>query len=427
MPQLFNDLNSQFENLTFVGELRTPMMQRSPFPDSAMRRCRRLPLLRLTLALVLGTTLAACDRAPPAPAAGPGAAGGPPPVTVADAIVREIQEADEFAGRLEATQQVEVRARVAGYLQSIHFKPGTEVKAGDLLFVIDPRPLQAKLAEAEAAAANTRAQLDLAKIELERQRQMLPDRATSKREYDAAASLVATLGAALRANEAAIDAVKVDLGYTRITSPIDGRVGKDERTIGNLVQGDAPDSPLLTTVVALDPIYATFEADESAFLKYIGAARDQSLKVEVGLANEEGTPHAAELAFIDNQLDPASGTVRMRALLPNPDRRFTPGLYARVKLSDSATPRRAVLIADRAIGTDQSKRFVLVLDKDNVAQYREVTLGRVYDGLRVIEKGLEAGETIVVNGLQRVRPGSPVTPKKADMLQSVSAPAPDAG
>lgn len=382
---------------------------------------------RLTLAAVLAIPLAACDRAPPPGAAAPGAAGGPPPVTVAAAIEREVQEVDEFAGRIEATQQVEVRARVNGYLESIHFEPGSDVQAGDLLFVIDPKPLQARLAEAEAAAANTQAQLDLARIELERQQQMLPDRATSKREYDAAAALVATLTAARRANQAAVDAVKVDLGYTRITSPIDGRVGKDERTIGNLVQGDAPDSPLLTTVVALDPVYATFEADESAFLKYIGAARNEALKVEVGLANEQGTPHAARLAFIDNQLDPASGTVRMRAVLPNPERLFTPGLYARVRLSDTGSPRRAVMIADRAIGTDQSKRFVLVLDAQNVAQYREVKLGRVHDGLRVIESGLEAGETIVVNGLQRVRPGSPVTPTKTDMQAAASAPPPAAG
>jgi len=395
-----------------------------PFLDFAMRATASF---RLTLFAVLALTLAGCDRKPPDAADGAAGGGGPPPVTVAAALVREVQEVDEFAGRIEATQQVEVRARVNGYLQSIHFKPGAEVKAGDLLFVIDPKPLQARLAEAEAAAANTGAQLELAKIELERQRQMLPDRATSKREYDAAAALVATLSAAFKANQAAIDAVKIDLGYTRITSPIDGRVGKDERTVGNLVQGDAPDSPLLTTVVALDPIYATFEADEGAFLKYIGAARGKSLKVEVGLANEQGTPHRAELAFIDNQLEPASGTVRMRALLPNPERLFTPGLYARVRLSDSTTPRQAVMVADRAIGTDQSKRFVLVLDENQAAQYREVTLGRVYDGLRVIEKGLDAGEVVVVNGLQRVRPGSPVTPTKVDMLEAVSAPPPGAG
>lgn len=376
---------------------------------------------RPALAAAFALTLSACDRAPSAADAAAEAPGGPPPVTVAASIAREIHEVDEFPGRIEATQQVEVRARIAGYLESIHFQPGAEVKRGDLLFVIDPKPLEARLAEAQAAAANTQAQLDLAVIELERQKLMLPDRATSKREYDAAAARVATLTAAKRANQAAIDAVKVDLGYTRITSPIDGRVGKDERTIGNLVRGDAPDSPLLTTVVALDPIYATFEADEGAFLKYIGAARDKSLKVEVGLANEKGTPHAAELAFIDNQLDPTSGTVRMRALLPNPKHLFTPGLYARVRLSDSGAPRRVVMVADRAVGTDQSKRFLLVLDAQKVAQYREVKLGRVYDGLRVIESGLEEGELVVVNGLQRVRPGSPVTPTQVDMLQALDA------
>jgi len=383
--------------------------------------------MRLLFAAGLLCALAACGKQPQDAGAPPGMASGPPPVTVAAAITREIQEVDEFAGRIEATQQVEIRARVNGYLDSIHFTPGAEVKAGDLLFVIDPKPLQARLAEVQATVANTRAQLDLANLELARQQQMLPDRATSRREYDTAASLVATLQAALRANQAAVDAVQVDLGYTRITSPIDGRVGKDERTIGNLVQGDAPDSPLLTTVVALDPIYATFEADEGAFLKYIGAARGKSLKVDVGLANEQGTPHAAELVFIDNQLNPASGTVRMRALLPNPDRQFTPGLYARVRLSDSTQPRRAVMVADRAIGTDQSKRFVLVLDKDNNAQYREVKIGRVYDGLRVIELGLEDGEVIVVNGLQRVRPGSPVTPTKAGMVEPAGVPPPAAG
>lgn len=382
---------------------------------------------RPLLTLLLCAALAACDR--PAPDGDPAAAmaGQAPPVTVAAAIVREVRDTDEFPGRFEATQSVEIRARVNGYLQSIHFEPGQEVQAGDLLFVIDPKPFEARLAAAEAAAANTRAQLDLARIELERQRKMLPDRATSRREYDAAAASVTTLEAALRENEAAIEVARIDLGYTRITSPIAGRVGKDERTVGNLVQGDAPDSPLLTSVVALDPVYATFEADEGAFLKYIDAARGKGLSVTVGLANEEGTPHAAELAFMDNQLDPATGTLRMRAVLPNPERRFTPGLYARVRLSDGTKPRRAVLVADRAIGTDQSKRFVLVLDAENKAQYREVTPGRALDGLRVIERGLEEGEVIVVNGLQRVRPGSPVAPSTIPMEQAVSAPPPAAG
>jgi multidrug efflux system membrane fusion protein len=382
------------------------------------------PVRRPFAILLLCAGLTACERPEPAEDPAAAMAAQAPPVTVAAVLVREITETDEFPGRFEATQRVEIRARVNGYLQSIHFTPGQEVAAGDLLFVIDPKPFEARLAAAEAAAASTRARLELARIELERQRRMLPDRATSRREYDAAAAAVTTLEAALRENQAAIDGARIDLGYTRITSPIAGRVGKDERTVGNLVQGDAPDSPLLTSVVALDPIYATFEADEGAFLDYIGAARDQTLAVEVGLANEAGTPHPAQIAFVDNELDPATGTVRMRALLPNPERRFTPGLFARVRLADAARPRRALLVADRALGTDQSKRFVLVLDGENKAQYREVRPGRALGELRVIDSGLAEGEVIVVNGLQRVRPGSPVAPTQVPMEQAGSAPAP---
>ncbi len=368
-------------------------------------------------AAVLG--LSACNKAPPAG----GAAmmpSGPPPVTVAAAIAREITETDEFSGRFEATQQVELRARVNGYLQAVHFSPGADVKAGELLFEIDPAPFAARLAEAEASAGNTRAQLDLARLELARQQKMLPDRATSRREFEAAGAAVATLEAALQADEARIRAAKVDLTYTKITAPIAGRMGKDEVTVGNLVRGDAPDSPRLSTLVSMDPIYVSFEADEAAYLKYIGKQPQRTLQVAVGLADEQGAPHAARLQFVDNQLDLSSGTVRLRAVLPNPDRRFTPGLYARVQLASGGAARRAVLVQDGAIGTDQSKRFVLVLDEKKNAQYREITPGRLFNGLRVVERGLQAGERIVVSGLQRVRPGSPVTPEEVAM----DAPAP---
>lgn len=378
------------------------------------------------LAVLLLVGLAACGKAPQQ-AGGPGMMpGGPPSVTVAAAIEQAVTETDEFAGRFEATQHVELRARVNGYLQAIHFTPGAEVKAGDLLFEIDPAPFSARLAEAEAAAGNTRAQLDLARLELARQQKMLPERATSRRDFDTAKAGVATSEAALRADEARIRAAAVDLSYTRITAPVAGRMGKDELTIGNLVRGDAPDSPRLSTLVALDPIYVTFEADEAAYLKYIDNDRSTGLKVQVGLGSEEGTPHAATLKFIDNQLDVASGTVRLRAELPNPDRRFTPGLYARVRLARGNGTRAAVLVQDGAIGTDQSKRFVLVLDAKHQAQYREVTPGRAHAGLRVIASGLKAGEKIVVNGLQRVRPGSPVTPEEVPMVPTAAAAKPGA-
>ena len=370
--------------------------------------------------------LSACDKlAPPvvAPAPPP-----PPPVSVASAFVREVLEADEFPGRIEAIQTVAIRARVNGYLHSVGFEPGTEVVRGALLFVIDPRPFAARLAEAEAALADIQAQLELAGIELARHQQMLRDRATSRREFDAAAARVKSLQAGVRAGEATVESARLNLDYTRITAPIAGRVGMDEVTVGNLVQGENPDSPVLTTLVSVDPIYVTFEADERAYLKYITAAREQPLTVQVGLADEDDFPHEARLEFVDNQVDVASGTVRMRAVLDNAARRFTPGLFARVRLSATTGARSVVLVAERAIGTDQSKRFVLVVADDGIANYREVQIGRQLGNLRVIESGLAAGERIIVNGLQRVRPGSPVSatdvPMEAPGTEPVAA---DAG
>jgi multidrug efflux system membrane fusion protein len=372
-------------------------------------RARRL---LQAVAILAPLVLAACNKPSGPP---PGPPPGPPSVSVAAAVGKEIIETDEFPGRFEAIDQVEVRARVTGYIQSVHFKPGAEVKKGDLLFLIDARPFEAAVARAQATLGTTRAQLELARTVLARNEALLAERATSKREYDEAAASVRTLEAQLRANQAALDTARLDLSYTRVTAPVSGRVGKAEITPGNLVQGEVPNSPLLTTVVSTNPIYASFQVDEGAFLKYVGDARGRSLPVAVGLADESGFPHAGRLEFVDNRVDPQSGTVRMRAVLDNAAGRFTPGLFARVKLGNAAQPRAAVLVVDRAIGTDQSKRFVLVVNGDNTAEYREVKLGRQVDGLRVIESGLEAGELIVVNGLQRVRPGTPVTPEKVPM------------
>lgn len=358
--------------------------------------------LALVVALV---ALAGCSRPQAQNAAPP-----PPPVSVAPVAERKVMEADEFPGRIEAVESVEVRARVNGYLQSVHFRPGSMVRKGELLFVIDPRPFQAELARAEATLANTRAQLELARTQRARSELLLAEQATSRREHDDAVARVRSLEAQLAAQRAAVEATQLQLAYTRISAPIDGRVGKAEVTVGNLVQGDSPNTPLLTTVVSASPVYAAFEADEAAYLKYIARAR-QGLSVAVGLADEEGFPHKARLEFVDNRVDPQSGTVRMRALLANPQGRFTPGLFARVRLGDGAAPRPAVVVPDRAIGTDQSRRFVFVVDGENRAQYREVGLGRLVDGERVIESGLKPGEVIVVNGLQRVRPGAPITPQ----------------
>ncbi len=375
----------------------------------------------------LGTTLAVGALAVLAGCNNPEAQGGPPPgappVSVAAALERDVIETDEFPGRIEAVDSVEVRARINGYIQSVQFKPGAEVHKGDALFVIDPRPFEAEVARAEATLATTRAQLDLARTELARNEQLLADQATSKREYDDAQAKVRQLDAQIRANQASLETARLNLAYTRVTAPINGRVGKAEITVGNLVQGEAPNSPLLTTVVSSSPIYASFEADEGAYLKYIGKARGGALTVAVGLADEQAFPHVGRLEFVDNRVDRQTGTVRMRAILDNKDGRFTPGLFARIKLGDSATPRKAVLVTDRAIGTDQSKRFVLVLSGENKAEYREVRIGRLVDGLRVVENGLKPGEVIVVNGLQRVRPGAPVTPQTVPMEANAS-PAP---
>lgn len=368
-------------------------------------RSQIFPVVGLVLAVAV---LAGCSK-PQAQTAPP----PPPAVSVAAALEREVMHTDEFPGRIEAVESVQVRARVSGYIQSVNFRPGALVRKGELLFVIDPRPFQAEVARAEAALTNTRAQLDLARTELKRNEMLLAERATSRREYDDAAAKVRSLEAQIKAQDALVDIAKLNLAYTRITSPIDGRVGKAEITVGNLVQGEGPSSPTLTTVVSADPVYAAFEADEAAYLKYIGAAR-AGVSVAVGLADEEGFPHAGRLEFVDNRVDPQSGTVRMRAILRNKDGRFAPGLFARIRVGDSAAPRKAVLVADRAIGTDQNKRFVLVVNGDNKAEYREVKPGRLVEGLRVVE-GLEAGERIVVNGLQRVRPGAPITPQAVAM------------
>ena len=382
---------------------------------------RTLAAASVAIAMASALALSACgeSQSQAAPAAPPA-----PPVSVAAALERQVIDSEEFPGRIEAIDQVDIRSRVTGYIESVNFRQGAEVRKGDVLFVIDPRPFQAEVARVEASLANTRAQLDLARSELARADALLKDQATSKREYDDAASKVRQLEAQIRSAQAAVDIARLNLSYTRVTAPISGRVGKAEITVGNLVQGEGPNSPVLTSIVSLNPIYASFEADENVYLRYGKHARNGSapLPVHVGLADEDGFPRKGTLQFVDNRLDTRSGTVRMRAVLDNRDGKLTPGLYARVKLSDAARSRAAVVVSDRAIGTDQSKRFVLVVGEDGKAQYHEVKPGRLVEGLRIIEEGLKPGELIVVNGLQRVRPGSPVAPQVVPMEAQNGAP-----
>ncbi|HLU76518.1 MAG TPA: efflux RND transporter periplasmic adaptor subunit [Burkholderiales bacterium] len=335
-----------------------------------------------------------------------------PPVTVAPAEARNIVQSDIFTGRLAAVESVEVRARVTGYIEEVRFKQGAMVKKGDVLVVIDPRPFQANLARAEAEVAAAKTRLELARKELARSEELVKVNATSRQELDQRAAAVQDAIAAQRAAEAQANRLRLDLAYTRVTAPIDGRVGRIEITAGNLIQGDAPNSPLLTTIVATTPIYAEFEVPERVYLAYGLNAPGKSMPVAIGLASDEGFPREGQLVFVDNHVDPATGTVRMRAVLDNQDGALTPGLYARVRLSE-AVQRNAVLVPDRAIGTDQDRKFVLVVGEDNKAMYREVKLGRLMSNERVVEEGLQPGELIVVNGLQRVRPGSPVMPQRA--------------
>jgi RND family efflux transporter MFP subunit len=335
-----------------------------------------------------------------------------PQVTVATAIVRKVTEFDEFTGRFEAVERVEVRPRVSGYISSVNFTDGNEVKKGDVLFVIDPRPYVAERDRARAQLAQARSQLALAKSERERAAKLLGQHAISQEELDTRTAGDEQAQASVAAAKAALDAAELNVEFTRVTAPINGRISRALVTSGNFVSnGQTP----LTTLVSLDPIYVTFDGDEQAYLRYgkpvrssaHGGASGTRSPVVVGLANESGYPHQGAMVFVDNALDAATGTIRSRALLDNRERLFTPGLFARIRLIDSAQ-HDAVLVNDSAIGTDQTVRYVLVVGAGNKVEFRPVQLGPVVDGLRVVQSGLAAGETIVVNGLQRVRPGAQV-------------------
>jgi RND family efflux transporter MFP subunit len=345
-----------------------------------------------------------------------------PQVSVASALERDVTEWDEFTGRLEAVESVEVRPRVTGYIESVNFTEGSTVKKGDLLFVIDPRPYRAELSKAEAELARAVARSELAVADEGRSTKLLDIKAVSREEYDSRINASREAKADVAAARAAVDSAKLNLEFTRITAPISGRVSKAAVTAGNLVTGGSNTAALLTTVVSLDPMYVTFEGDEQIYLKYNelsrrgerSSSRDAANPVLMGLANESGYPHHGAMVFVDNQVDSRTGTIRARASFENKDGFLTPGLFARVKLLGHNS-YRAVLVDDRAIGTDQSQKFVYVIDAQNKVTYRPVTVGRLDDGLRIVQKGLQPGETVVVNGLQRVRPGVVVAPERVAM------------
>jgi membrane fusion protein, multidrug efflux system len=337
-----------------------------------------------------------------------------PPVSAAIVVQKPVAETQEFSGRLEAVEHVEIRPRVSGFITAVNFQPGAAVRKGQVLFVIDARPFQAEAERAGAAARSARAKAELAKLELTRAEHLLADKAIAQREYDASASAQKELEADARAAQAQSDAAQLNLAYTRVISPIDGRVSKADITLGNLVDA----SSVLTSVVSTSRIYASFDGDEDTYLRVRSQARSgQPVMVRVGLANEEGFPHEGKLEFVDNQLDTRAGSVRLRAVFANQDDVMAPGLFARVQIGGGAD-KPALLVSDRAVGTDQSHKFVFVVSGDGKAEYREVKLGPMVDGLRVVKAGLKPGEKIVVNGLQRVRPGSPITAQTVPMVAS---------
>jgi len=336
-------------------------------------------------------------------------------VDVAKVVDRRITDWHEYSGRLEAVDRVEVRPLVSGTLTQVHFKDGSLVRKGDVLFTIDPRPYAAALARAEAQLAAAQARQVYTSSELARGKRLLAENAIARRDFEEKQNAAREAAANLQAARAAVESARLDLEYTRITAPVSGRISRARITVGNVVSAGAASEPL-TTLVSVDRMYASFDVDEQSFLKYVNPAlaRGAPVSVELGLANEDGYPRQGALSSVDNRLDVSSGTIRVRAVFDNADSTLVPGLYARVRLG-AGGPREAVLVDEKAIGTDQDKRFVLVLDETDRAVYRQVSIGASHAGLRVIESGLEPGERIVVNGLQRVRPGETVQPRAVSM------------
>ena len=355
------------------------------------------------------------------------AAGGPPPampVSVAKVVARDVQVWNDFSGRLTAVDHAEIRPRVSGVIEAMHFTEGAVVNKGDLLFTIDQKPYIAEVDRAQGALASAQAQAKLAHKDDVRAEGLLKEKAIAKRDYDQRRSDVTVADANVKSAQAALETAQLNLDYTQIKAPISGRVSRAEITVGNLVETGSS-APVLTTIVSSNPIYADFEIDEVTFLHYVGATAGDVTKLpaELGLATETGTPHTGHIASFDNRLNAASGTIRVRAVFDNPDGLLVPGMFARMLLG-TAAPAPALLITDRAVGTDQNKKFVLVVGDDNKVAYREVRLGPLADGLRIVEEGLKADEKIVVSGLQRARPGAEVVP---EVVAMDAPPAPPGG
>lgn len=383
----------------------------------------RIPAAGLLLA-VAAMGLAGCDKS--APAVGPSAA-PEVAVTVAKAVVREVTDYFEFPGQTEAVGEVEVRAQVTGYIVKIPFRDGQEVKAGDLLFEIDPEPYQAALDKAKGDLERLCAMLAKAQKDVDRSERLRPTGAISEEEHEQHLADLDVHKASIRSAQAAVRDAELKLKFTRVVSPIDGQVGRRRVTEGNLVQAGSNNSTVLTTVVTTDPVYVCFHVEEPVLLKFrnldwrLGEngrpkqLSDLNIPVEIGLPNEEGFPHRGVIDFLDNKVDRGTGTICVRGVFDNAKRYLTPGLFVRVRVP-FGKPHQALLVSQRAIGSDQRQKYLLTVGQDNKVQRRNVKLGALQkiealqDEMRVIESGIEPGDLVVVKGLQRVRPGILVQP-----------------
>lgn len=370
------------------------------------------------LAALLGLTLIGCGK-PPSKSAAPIT----PSVSVAHPISRKVNEWDEFTGRLVSPETVEVRARVSGYIDKVHFKEGGDVKQGDLLLTIDQRPYQAVVNRLKAELGAARARAELAQGEAKRAEGLVASKAISTDTFETRVKSATEAAQSVLAAEAAMQAAQLDLEFTEVRAPIAGRISNARVTAGNLTTGGSTASAtLLTTIVSFDPIYCYFDADEASVLRYRQLYREgkrvsamfEPIPAQMALGNEQGFPHKGTIDFVDNQLNPATGTIRARGVFPNADKLMSPGFFARVRIPGNGE-YDAVLIRDSAIGSDQGRPFVLTLDEKNVAVYRAVKLGPIVDGLRVVREGISAADRVIVSGLMNSRPSVQVQPQLIEM------------
>ncbi|ARU03948.1 efflux transporter periplasmic adaptor subunit [Comamonas serinivorans] len=390
-----------------------------------MREKIRIVVAASIIAAVGGIAIAARDAKDEGQAAAPASAPAAPEVPVAEVLTRTVTPSTEFTGFLAAPKTVELRPRVGGTVEAVSVPEGSLVRQGQLLFQIDPRPFQVALDNASAQLRQAQVLASQAQADFDRAERLAPTGAVSRKVHDDATSARNARQAQVQAAQAAVAAARLDLSYARITAPIAGRVDRVLVTEGNLVSGGtAGAATLLTTIVSVDPMYAYFDIDEATYLTAVRQARPEARggkappRVALGLVTDQGFPHEGTLDFVGNQMDRTTGTIRARAVVANPKGELAPGLFARARLATGGA-REAILIDDQAVGTDQGKNYVLVVGADNQAQYRQVQLGPVVDGLRVIDEGLKSGEKIILKGL--VRPGMQVTPRPTPMQQTATA------